>query len=441
MAEFTYREGKMKRSKGKYIISSVWAREILDSRGNPTIEVEVWTSKGFGRASVPSGASTGAHEAVELRDGGKRYGGKGVQQACKNVNSVIAPAVIGMDARALAKIDRRMISLDGTPNKSKLGANAILGASLACAKAAADAAGIPLFEHLNKGAAVLPVPMMNIINGGKHAGNNLAIQEFMVVPVGASSFKEALRFGSEVYMALKAILRERYGPSAINVGDEGGFAPPLSRSSDAFNAILAAIRSAGYAESDVMLAIDPAASSFYNNGKYSIDGSAMSPSALLDYYERLVDQYPLISIEDPFEEEDYSSFVEITSSLGKRVQIVGDDIFVTNMGRFRKGVRIGAANSLLLKVNQIGTLTEALQVGKYALKHGYTVVVSHRSGETEDNYISDIAVALGNGQIKTGAPARGERISKYNQLLRIEETLGSRSSYPGISAFKQRTGR
>lgn len=430
-----------KKAKGKYVITSIRSREILDSRGNPTLEVEVSTSKGFGRASVPSGASTGVHEAVELRDGGKRYSGKGVQQACNNVNSVIAPAVLGMDVRALAKIDRKMISLDGTPNKSKLGANAILGVSLAAAKAAADAAGIPLFEHLNKGATVLPVPMMNIINGGKHAGNNLAIQEFMVVPVGASSFKEALRFGSEVYMALKAILRERYGPSAINVGDEGGFAPPLSNSSDAFNAILVAIRSAGYSESDVMLAIDPAASSFHNNGKYSIDGSVMTPAMLLDYYERLVDQYPLISIEDPFEEEDYRSFVEITASLGKRVQIVGDDIFVTNMKRFRKGVRIGAANSLLLKVNQIGTLTEAMQVGKYALQRGYTVVVSHRSGETEDNYISDIAVALGNGQIKTGAPARGERVSKYNQLLRIEEMLGYRSSYPGISAFKHRTTR
>jgi len=419
-----------------FAIKSVKAREILDSRGNPTVEAEALTNGGFGRASVPSGASTGTYEAVELRDGGERFNGKGVLCACRNVNEIIAPALVGMDSRSMASIDGKMIELDGTENKSKLGANAILSVSLAAAKAAADTAKLPLFMHLNQESRVLPVPMLNIINGGKHAGNSLSIQEFMVAPVGAGSIKEALRTGSEVYMALKKILKDRYGPSAINVGDEGGFAPPIPAAADAFEAILDAIGEAGYSDDDVKLAIDSAASSFYKDGKYAVDGRKMSPGDLLDYYVELANQYPIISMEDPFEEDDYANFAEITSKLCGRVQIVGDDIFVTNMKRFRKGVEMGAATSLLLKVNQIGTLTESIEVARYAVKSGYTVMVSHRSGETEDNYISDLAVALGTGQIKTGAPARGERISKYNQLIRIEETLGKRASYAGAMAFK-----
>jgi enolase len=420
-----------------FIIKSLKAREILDSRGNPTVEVEAFTRSGFGRASVPSGASTGTYEAVELRDGGSRFHGKGVLKACRNVDSVLAPAVVGMDSRNLHEIDRKMISLDGTENKSRLGANAILGASLAVAKAAADTAELSLFKYLNPDSYLLPVPLMNIINGGKHAGNSLAIQEFMVVPLGAKSMKDALRIGSEVYMELKKLLKDNYGPSAINVGDEGGFAPPITDSSTAFGSLIKAIKGAGYTENDVKIAIDPAATSFYGNGKYSVDGETLTAEALLVLYEKLVDEYPIISIEDPFEEDDYSSFVAITKSLGKKVQIVGDDIFVTNIKRFAKGAAIGAANSLLLKVNQIGTLTEAIEVAKYAFSKGYTVVVSHRSGETEDCYIADLAVALNTGQIKAGAPARGERISKYNQLIRIEELLGSKARYPGKNAFNR----
>ncbi|MBM5805150.1 MAG: phosphopyruvate hydratase [Candidatus Verstraetearchaeota archaeon] len=422
---------------GKFTIKKVMAREILDSRGNPTVEAEVLTEGGFGRASVPSGASTGTYEAIELRDGGRRYHGKGVLKACRIVNEVIAPAVIGMDSRSLSEIDVKMIQLDGTENKSKLGANAILGVSLAVAKAAADTAKVPLFEYLSKGSRILPVPLMNIINGGKHAGNNLAIQEFMIVPAGAVSIRDALRMGSEVYMELKKILKDRYGPLAANVGDEGGFAPPISNAVDAFGPLVDAIEKAGY-EKEVKLAIDPAASSFFKDGEYSVDGKTLSPGELLDYYSGLVKEYPIISIEDPFEEDDYGSFVEITKRLGSKIQIVGDDLFVTNMKRLRKGVGMGAANSILLKVNQIGTLTESIEVAKFAVKSGYAVVVSHRSGETEDCYIADLAVALGSGQIKTGAPARGERVSKYNQLLRIEELLGSRARYLGLDAFKHR---
>lgn len=420
-----------------FAIRSVKAREILDSRGNPTVEVEAFTQAGFGRASVPSGASTGTYEAVELRDGGSRFHGKGVLKACRNVDSVLAPAVVGMDSRNLSEIDGKMISLDGTENKSRLGANAILGVSLAVARAAADTADMPLFKYLNPHSYVLPVPMMNIINGGKHAGSSLAIQEFMVVPVGAKSLKDALRIGSEVYMELKKLLKDNYGLSAINVGDEGGFAPPIPDSRTAFGSLSKAIKGAGYTESDVKIAIDSAATSFYGNGKYSIDGETLTPNALLALYERLVDEYPIISIEDPFEEDDYSSFAAMTKSLGKKVQIVGDDIFVTNIKRFAKGVAIGAANSLLLKVNQIGTLTEAIEVAKFAFDKGYTVVMSHRSGETEDYYIADLAVALNTGQIKAGAPARGERISKYNQLIRIEELLGLKARYPGKNAFNR----
>lgn len=420
-----------------YIVKGMRSREVLDSRGNPTVETDVLTEGGFGRASVPSGASTGKHEAVELRDGGRRFHGKGVINACTNVVKVIAPAVVGMDSRSQREIDSRMIALDGTENKSRLGANAILSVSLAVARAAASTSGVPLYRYLNPRSRILPVPMMNIINGGKHAGNELAVQEFMVVPVGADSFRDAVRICSEVYASLKGILRERYGPSAVNVGDEGGFAPPLSRSEEALDAIMSAVSASGYDEGAVMLAIDSAASNFFKDGAYAIDGRRLDRSGIIDYYSALLDSYPIVSIEDPLEEEDYEGFAELTRRLGGRVQVVGDDIFVTNIKRFSRGVSMGAANSILLKVNQIGTLSEALEVAAFATKNGYSVVVSHRSGETEDNYIADITVALGTGQIKTGAPARGERTSKYNQLMRIEEEIGAEAIYPGISAFKR----
>ena len=428
-------------TENRFVIKTVSAREILDSRGNPTVEVEVRTPGGFGRASVPSGASTGTYEAVELRDGGKRFGGKGVLKACANVDGEIAKALVGMDARMQKGVDSAMIRLDGTENKGRLGANAVLGTSLATAKAAADASSVPLFRYLNQASCLLPVPFMNIINGGKHAGNELAMQEFMIVPVGAETFREAVRMGSEVYMALKALLKEDYGPTATNVGDEGGFAPPITRAGGALKAILAAVKKAGYGEGDVMLAIDCAASSFYRDGMYTVDGMTVTASGLLEYYEGLASEYPIASIEDPFEEDDYASFAAITRSIGSRVQVVGDDLFVTNIGRFRRGVETGAANSLLLKVNQIGTLSESIDVAKYAADSGYTVMVSHRSGETEDCYIADLAVALGTGQIKTGAPARGERIAKYNQLIRIEQELGNSARYAGKGAFGAGGGR
>lgn len=420
----------------EFTIRRIKAREILDSRGNPTVEVDVYTGDGFGRASVPSGASTGTYEAVELRDGGDRYGGKGVLKACQAINYTISPTIIGMDSRDVSAIDQRMIALDGSDNKSRFGANAILGVSLAVMKAAADTAGVPLYSHLNGEAKVLPVPLMNIINGGKHAGNELAIQEFMIAPVGAASFSEALMMGSEVYGELKRILKEKYGPTAINIGDEGGFAPPLSKSGDALTALNKAIKKAGYSDNTIKLALDLAASSFFSGGKYSIDGKALSPDALLDYLAALIDEYPVISVEDPFQEDDFDSFSAITKRLGKRVQIIGDDVFVTNRKRLIKGIEKGACNSLLLKVNQIGSVSEAMDVARLAMGKGYSVVVSHRSGETVDDYISDISVALECGQIKTGAPARGERVAKYNQLLRIEENLGSKSRYAGISAFR-----
>jgi enolase len=420
----------------EFTIRRIKAREILDSRGNPTVEVDVYTGDGFGRASVPSGASTGTYEAVELRDGGDRYGGKGVLKACQVINYTLSPTVIGMDSRNISAIDQRMIALDGSENKSRLGANSILGVSLAAMKAAANTAGVPLYNHLNGEAKIMPVPLMNIINGGKHAGNELAIQEFMIAPVGAASFSEALRMGSEVYSELRRILKENYGPTAINTGDEGGFAPPLTKSCDALSALMKAVKKAGYSDNTIKLALDIAASSFFSEGKYSIDGKALTPGGLMDYLAALIDEYPVISIEDPFQEDDFESFSAMTGQLGKRVQIVGDDLFVTNKKRLMKGIEKGACNSLLLKVNQIGTVSEAMDVAHLAMTHGYTVVVSHRSGETDDDYISDIAVALGCGQIKTGAPARGERVAKYNQLLRIEEYLGSKSRYAGISAFR-----
>jgi len=420
----------------EFTIRRIKAREILDSRGNPTVEVDAHTGDGFGRASVPSGASTGSYEAVELRDGGDRYGGRGVLKACQIINHTISPTVIGMDSRDISAVDQRMIVLDGSENKSRLGANSILGVSLAVMKSAADTAEMPLFRHLNREAHTMPVPLMNIINGGKHAGNDLAIQEFMIAPVGAISFSEALRMGAEVYSELKGILREKYGPTATNIGDEGGFAPPLSKSRDALSALMKAIRKAGYSDNTVKLALDIAASSFFSDSTYSIDGETLTASSLLDYLESLVGEYPIISIEDPFQEDDFDSFSEFTGRMGKKVQVVGDDIFVTNRKRLMKGIEKEAGNSILLKVNQIGTVSEAIDVAHLAMNNKFSVVVSHRSGETDDDYISDIAVALGCGQIKTGAPARGERVAKYNQLLRIEESLGSKSRYPGLSAFR-----
>lgn len=418
-----------------FTIKKVHAREVLDSRGNPTVEAEVFTGGGSGRASVPSGASTGTHEALELRDGDKRFHGKGVLTACRNINEVIGPAILGMDSRNFKEIDEKMIAMDGTENKSKLGANAILAVSLAVAKAAANTAGLPLFKFLNPFANVTPVPLMNIINGGKHAGNFLAIQEFMIVPAGLPSFKESLRAGCEIYLQLKKSLMNHYGPLAINVGDEGGFAPSITCTREALNIIESSMNQAGYTKKQVMFAIDAAASNFYRDGSYSIDGMDMSREELLDYYCEMVSEYPIILLEDPFHEEDYQSFVDITKKLGKKVEIVGDDIFVTNISRFRKGVEMGAANSILLKVNQIGTLSESIEVANFAFKNNYGVVVSHRSGETEDYYIADLAVALGGGKIKTGAPARGERIAKYNQLIRIEEMLGPDAKYLGFNAF------
>jgi len=419
-------------------IVSVRGRWILDSRGNPTVEAEVQTlGGGFGRAAVPSGASTGKHEALELRDGGKQFHGKGVRKAVDNVNNVIAKEIIGMDSRDQEAVDRRMIELDGTKNKSQLGANAILSVSLAVAHAAADTYGLPLFQYLGGLLArTLPVPLMNIINGGKHAGNELKIQEFMIVPVGAASFAEALRMGSEVYHSLRKYLANKYGLSAVNVGDEGGFAPPMKQTREALEALVAAIRDAGYEPGkDVALAIDAAASNFYDErkGTYSIDGRELTREKMMEFYEELVKEYPIVSVEDPLHEEDFEGFAELTRSL--KVQVVGDDIFVTNVERFSKGIEAGAANALLLKVNQIGTLTEAIEAARLAMQHGYSVVVSHRSGETEDATIAHLAVALNTGQIKTGAPARGERTAKYNELLRIEELLGSRAVYPGLRAF------
>lgn len=420
----------------EYAIRKVRAREIIDSRGNPTIECEVFTERSWGRASVPSGASTGTYEALELRDGDERFKGRGVLKACRNVNEVIAPAIIGMDVRNQREIDHKMIELDGTENKSRLGANAILAVSLAVAKAAANALNLPLFKYLNEKASTLPVPLMNIINGGKHAGNKLSIQEFMIVPADFNSFREALRAGCEVYMELKSILKIKYGVSAINVGDEGGFAPPISNTREALCVLEEAIDRTGYSDR-VMMAIDAAATSFHHDGIYTIDGKAMQKEELMEYYVELVSEFPILLIEDPFHEEDFESFRELTKRIGDKVEIVGDDIFVTNMKRLKRGLEIGAANSILIKVNQIGTLTEAMDVAKFAISNGYGIVISHRSGETEDNYIADLAVALEGGKIKTGAPARGERTSKYNQLLRIEECL-EEGKYAGLSMFKGR---
>jgi len=423
-------------------ITDVYAREVLDSRGNPTIEVELYTDSGaFGRALVPSGASTGEHEAVELRDGDKsRYLGKGVELAVKNVNELIAPEVLGMDVTQQVLVDQIMIDLDGTKNKGKLGANAILGVSMACARAAADFVGLPLYLYLGGfNAKELPTPMMNIINGGSHADNNVDFQEFMVMPVGAPTFKEALRMGAEVFHSLKAVLKSKgYNTS---VGDEGGFAPNLGSNEEAIVVILEAIKNAGYvAGKDVMLAMDVASSEFYNKekGVYVLAGEGgkeMTATELSDFYVELVDKYPIISIEDGLDENDWAGWKVLTDKLGKKIQIVGDDLFVTNTEKLSRGIKEGIANSILIKVNQIGTLTETFQAIEMAKKAGYTAVVSHRSGETEDSIIADIAVATNSGQIKTGSLSRTDRIAKYNQLLRIEDELGDVAVYNGLGSF------
>ncbi|WP_297514110.1 phosphopyruvate hydratase [Thermococcus sp.] len=416
-------------------ITAVIAREILDSRGNPTVEVEVYTPVSMGRAAVPSGASTGTHEAVELRDGGKRFHGKGVRRAVENVNKIIAPEIIGMDVTWQRDIDMLMIELDGTENKSNLGANAILGVSLAVAKAAANALGLPLYQYIGgTNAYVMPVPMSNVINGGVHAGNELDFQEFMIMPVGAKSFREGIMWVSETYHTLKKVIAEKYGKNAVNVGDEGGFAPPMKEVTEPLDVLIKAIEETGYKPGDeIAFALDAASSEFYDEklGKYVVGGKEYDRGELLELYKELVSKYPIVSIEDPFHEEDWEGFVEITKELGRKVQIVGDDLFVTNPKRIRKGIELGAANALLLKVNQIGTLSEAIDAAYTAFRAGYGVVVSHRSGETEDSTIADIAVALNAGQIKTGAPARSDRNAKYNQLIRIEEELEGVAIYPG----------
>jgi enolase len=413
----------------KESIFKVRGREVLDSRGNPTVEVDVETDGGdHGWAIVPSGASTGIHEAVELRDGGPRYHGRGVLKAVSSVER-IATEVVGLDVREQEIIDSLMIELDGTENKSKLGGNAILGVSLACARAAAASTGKQLYEYAVMGEAdLLPVPFFNVINGGKHAGNLLDFQEFMVAPLGARSFREALKIGSEIYHALKGQLRSAYGPAAINVGDEGGFSPPLRKPDEALDVIMKAVEEMGYGDI-VSLALDVAASSFYKEGEgYSVAGEMIETGGLIDLYGELVDSYPIVSIEDPLQEDDFGGFAEVTRRLP--IQIVGDDLLVTNVSRLRRGLEMGAGNALLWKVNQVGTLTEALEAASVALSKGWGVMASHRSGDTEDTFVADLAVAIGCGQIKAGAPARGERTAKYNRLLRIEEWLGDGARYP-----------
>jgi len=417
----------------------VHARQILDSRGNPTVEVEVGLRSGaHGHAAVPSGASTGEFEATELRDGGTRWGGRGVQRAVGNVNGEIAHALAGMDAADQRALDRALIELDGTPNKSRLGANAILGASLAAAHAQAAEEGMALWRYLGGEAArVLPVPLMNVLNGGAHADNKVDFQEFMIVPTGARTFSESLRMGTEVFHVLRGTLRERGLSTAA--GDEGGFAPDLHSNEEALQMLLAGIRAAGYEPGeDVAIALDPAASELYRQGHYVLEheGRSLRSEELCSYWEELAARYPIVSIEDGMDEEDWDGWSHLTGRLGDRVQLVGDDVFVTNVERLRRGIEAGVANSILIKVNQIGTLTETLQAITTARQAGYSAVISHRSGETEDVTIADLAVATGCGQIKTGAPARSERVAKYNQLLRIEEQLGEDAEFPGRAAFR-----
>jgi len=411
-------------------ISSIRAREILDSRGNPTIEVEVLTESGFsGTAAVPSGASTGRYEAVELRDGGRRYHGKGVEKAVGAVEMVIFPKLKGVDVREQRRIDELMITLDGTENKRRLGGNSILGVSLACAKAAAASDGLQLYEYIDRASTLVPVPFFNIINGGRHAGNRLDFQEFMVAPTGAGSFREALRMGSEVYQTLREQLQESYGRSAINVGDEGGFAPPMTRAEEALDALDGAIQESGYT-GEARLAIDVAASTFYEDGAYTVAGKQYSTGEIIEYYREMAATYPVVSIEDPLQEEDFDGFSRATRCLP--IQVVGDDLFVTNPKRLKRGIETHAANALLWKVNQVGTLTEALEAAEIAKRNGYAVMASHRSGDTEDPFLADLAVGIGCGQMKSGAPARGERTAKYNRLLRIEERLGGKAQYPRL---------
>ena len=421
------------------MITEVYAREILDSRGNPTIEVEVCLEEGaVGRAAVPSGASTGAHEAVELRDGDTaRYLGKGVTKAVDNVNDIIAEALIGLEATRQVEIDEMLIRLDGTPNKGKLGANAILGVSMAVAKAAATSVGLPLYLYLGGvGAQELPVPMMNILNGGEHADNNVDIQEFMIMPVGAKSFSEALRMNAEIYHGLKALLNAK--GLGTGLGDEGGFAPNLKSNEEAIEVILEAVKKAGYKPGeDIMIAMDVAATEFYKDGKYQMEGEGLvkTSNQMVDYLVALCEKYPIISIEDGLAEDDWKGWKALTKKLGDKVQLVGDDLFVTNEARLVEGIKNDTANAILIKVNQIGTLTETFNAIETAKRAGYTCIISHRSGETEDTTLADIAVAVNAGQIKTGAPARTDRVAKYNQLLRIEEDLGGAAKYKGKAVF------
>ncbi|HOC78494.1 MAG TPA: phosphopyruvate hydratase [Methanofastidiosum sp.] len=414
-------------------IIDIKAREVLDSRGNPTIETEIITGGGYGSAIVPSGASTGKNEALELRDKNQRYGGKGVLNAVRNVNETITPLLIGMDIRKQREIDRIMIEEDGTENKSNLGANSILSISLAAARCAADTLNLPLYQYIGGlNTYVLPVPMMNVINGGEHAGNELDFQEFMIMPVGAKSFSEALRICAEIYHHMKKIIAKKYGKSSTNVGDEGGYAPPMKEISEPLEVIMSTIEELSYKDS-VKIALDTASSTFYDEKSkmYNAMGKKMDSGELIDLFADVSSKYPIVSIEDPMAEDDFDGFVEITRKLGKKIQIVGDDIFVTNKNILSTGIKKGACNSLLLKVNQIGSLTEAIDTASMAYRNGYSVVVSHRSGETEDTMIADLAVGISSGQIKTGAPSRSERCAKYNRLLRIEEYMGQSAVYAG----------
>jgi enolase 1/2/3 len=417
-------------------IEAIHARQILDSRGNPTLEVEVALDDGtVGRAGVPSGASTGAFEAVELRDGGSEYGGKGVGRAVQAVIDEIQPELLGHEADDQRLVDQALIDLDRTPDKSRLGANAIVGVSIAVARAAADSSGLPLFRYLGgPNAHLLPVPLMNILNGGAHADNNVDIQEFMITPIGAGTFSEALRWGAETYHALKSVVKQR--GMSTGVGDEGGFAPDLEHNRAALDLIVEAIGKAGFTPGqDIALAVDAAASEFYGDGTYNFDGSPRTAAEMAGIYSEWLDAYPIVSLEDPLAEEDWDGWQQMTASVGDRVQIVGDDLFVTNPVRLRRGIEAKAANSLLVKLNQIGTVTETLDAVSLAHRSGYSTVISHRSGETDDTTIADLAVAVNGGQIKTGAPARGERVAKYNQLLRIEELLGDAARYAGADAY------
>ena len=420
-------------------ITRVKGREILDSRGNPTVECIISAGEVSATAAVPSGASTGTHEALELRDhDSRRYDGMGVLKAVDNVNKTIGPKIKNLDPRHQAKIDELMIKLDGTPNKSRLGANAILAVSLAVAKVSAQLEGVPFYRYLSRGRGrTLPVPVMNVINGGKHAGTGLKMQEFMVIPTGGKTFGESLRMGAEIYHRLKAVIQSKHGRQATNVGDEGGFAPPIDKTEEALELAQQAISEAGYVPGkEVFIGFDAASSEFYEEGTYTLDGERKSPDELMEFYVRLTQKFPILYIEDPFEQEDFEHTTQLTKKIGSAVEVVGDDLFVTNISRLKMGIGTGAANALLMKVNQIGSLTEAIDAAKLASRNHYGVVTSHRSGETEDTTISDLAVALNCGQIKTGAPCRGERTAKYNRLLRIEAELGSKARFLGAAAFR-----